>query len=214
VTDVDDARDKLKKLGASIGTLYVISHSNASGSLQFITGSGTITWRKAEELADALKGNVSIDSVDFRGCKMGEAPDTLERVRDRVGAQSTKGSSCWTFIRHVTPLTIGGVELTRPDQVKPEMQAELNKALQQQLSGMRTEDGTSVQRCILGLPAGRPATLKDFWKLYWEKKGHFVAEWASPEYNETWQKEGSICTKDMTASTRPCALVEKKAPAP
>jgi len=215
VISIDDARDKLMALNAPIGSLFVISHSTATGQLQFVGGNGGISWKPAEELAAELKGKVTIDDVDFRGCKIGDAPGTLETVRERVGAQSAKGSNCWTFIRHVTPLTVGGVELTRQDQVKPGMQADLDSALFAQLSGMKTEDGRSVQRCILGLPKGKPAELKDFWTLYWERKGHLVAEWASPDYDETWQRNASICTQDMTAATKPCALVEaRKAPTP
>jgi hypothetical protein len=167
------------------------------------------------DLAKALKGAATIDEVDFRGCKMGNATGAMESFRKTVGAQSTKGSNCWTFIQRVTPLTLDGVPVTSPSQIPKGAQGMFDKALLNQLAGMTSADGKPVQNCLVGLDKGEKAnakTLAKIWKLYWANNGNLVASWGSPEYNKDWQ-EGSICSKDMTADTKPCAVVETKAPA-
>lgn len=215
VTDVKDAAAQLKALGAPIGTLYVVSHSSHSGEVQFVGASGTVSWVPIRDLAAALKGQVRIDTVDFRGCNVGNAGAELASFRGAVGAQSAKGSTCYAYIQHVTPLTLDGAEITRPDQIPKGRQEAFNRALMRQLQGMRSEDGKPVADCLLGLKPGERATRKNLdkvWRQYWANAGHLIASWGSPDYNATWQ-EGSICTNHMTASTKPCAVVEKTAPA-
>jgi hypothetical protein len=216
VTSADDAAAQLKALGKPVGTLFVVSHSSAAGEVEFVSGIGTISWVPLRDLAKALKGATTIDTIDFRGCKVGDAPAAMEGLRSTLGAQSTKGSTCWTFISRVTPLVYDGAEITSPSQIPPKMQQAFNNALLRQINGLITEDRQPVRNCLVGLAPGEkagPKTLATVWKLYWANGGHLVASWGSPEYNKNWQK-GSICSKDMTASTTPCALVEKKAPAP
>ena len=214
VTDAADAAAKLKALGVPIGQLFVVSHSSAAGQVEFISSIGTISWVPINDLAKALKGAATIDEVDFRGCKMGNAPSAMESFRQTVGAQSTRGSNCWTFIQRATPLTLDGVAVTSPSQIPKGAQAAFDKALLNQLAGMVAENNQSVQNCLLGLAKGEKAnakTLAKIWKLYWANNGNLVASWGSPDFNKNWQ-EGSICTKDMTANTTPCAIVETKAP--
>ena len=216
VTDVADAAAKLKALNAPIGKLFVVSHSNAAGQVQFNSSIGTISWVPIQDLAKALKGAAAIDEVDFRGCKVGDAPAAMESFRQTVGAQSTKGSNCWTFIQRATPLTIDGVDVTSPSQIPKGQEKAFDQALLQQLANMKAANGTGVQHCLVGLAAGEranAANLAKVWKLYWANKGNLIASWGSPDYNEDWQKD-SICSKDMTASTKPCATVETRAPAP
>lgn len=214
VTSVEDAARQLAALGAPVGRLYIVSHSNAAGQVQFSSSIGTISWVPIRDLARELKGKVSIDALDFRGCKVGDAPAELEAARSITGAQSAQGSSCWTFISRVTPLTYDGAEITRPDQIPKGMEKSFNQALLQQIGGLKTDDGHVVKDCLVGLAAGEranAANLKKIWSLYWANQGNLIASWGSPDYNHDWQK-GSICSKDMTASTSPCAVVEKKAP--
>jgi len=215
VFDVQDARDKLKALGVPIGTLYVISHSTSAGEVQFESSIGTISWVPITDLGKALKGATTIDTVDFRGCKLGAAGGKMESFRQQIGAQSTKGTNCWSFVASVTPLTEDGVEVTSPSQIPKGRQAAFDKALLKQIQGLQAADGAPVQNCLIGLALGEKANAKNLskiWKLYWTNQGWLVASWASPDFNENWQK-GSICTKDMTTSTSPCAIVETKAPA-
>jgi hypothetical protein len=216
VTDVADAVAKLKALNAPVGKLFVVSHSNAAGQVEFVSSIGTIHWVPIGDLAKALKGAVSIDDVDFRGCKVGDAPAAMESFRQTVGAQSTRGSNCWTFIQRATPLTLDGVDVTSPSQIPKERQAAFDKALLQQLKNMTADNGVGVANCLVGLAPGEKAntkTLAKIWKLYWANHGNLIASWGSPDYNRDWQAD-SICTKDMTTTTKPCAIVETKAPAP
>lgn len=215
VTDVADAAAKLKALGVPIGRLYVVSHSNAAGKVEFNSSIGTINWVPIGDLSKALKGAVSIDDVDFRGCKTGSAPAAMESFRRELGAQSTRGSNCWTFIQHATPLTIDGVDVTQPSQIPKGRQQAFDKALLDQLANMKADNGLPVQNCLVGLGKGEKAnaaTLAKVWQLYWANGGNLIASWGSPDYNKDWQ-EGSICSKDMTADTKPCATVETRAPA-
>ena len=215
VTDVDDAAAKLKALGAPIGTLYIVSHSNREGNVQFISRIGTISWVPISDLGNALKGAATIDTVDFRGCKMGEAVGAMESFRKTVGAQSTKGTNCWSFTKQAQPLEFQGAKVTSPSQIPKKMQGTFNRALLKQIALMVTENKKPVKNCLVGLAAGEKAgrkTLPKIWQLYWANHGNLVASWASPDYNKKWQK-GSICTKDMTTNTRPCGFVVTKAPA-
>jgi Domain of unknown function (DUF4157) len=214
VYDAEDAAKKLKALGAQIGRLYVISHSTKQGKVQFVSKAGTISWVTLTDFGRELKGAASIDAVDFRGCKVGEAGGELESFREKVGAQSTRGTTCSTFAQRVTPLTLNGVDVTTPSQIPKGRQNDFDKALLDQINGLKSADGKPVKNCLIGLAPGETADAKNLskiWKLYWANQGRLVAEWASPELDENWQ-QGSICTKDMTTSTKPCAIVEKKAP--
>jgi hypothetical protein len=202
-------------LGAPIGRLYVVSHSNAAGQVEFNSSIGTIHWVPIADLAKTLKGAVSIDDVDFRGCKVGDAPAAMESFRQTIGAQSTRGSNCWTFIQRATPLTLNGADVTSPSQIPKARQADFDRALLQQLANMKADNGIGVQNCLVGLAPGERAdrsTLAKVWQLYWANKGNLIASWGSPGYNHDWQAD-SICSKDMTATTKPCAVVETRAPA-
>ncbi|VWX57033.1 conserved hypothetical protein [Burkholderiales bacterium 8X] len=216
VTSTADAAAQLKALGVPIGKLFVVSHSSAAGKVRFSSSIGTLSWVSLPELAKDLKGAASIDDVDFRGCKLGDASGAMESFRKTMGAQSTSGSNCWTFIQRATPLDINGVDVTSPSQIPETRQGAFNAALLRQLGNMRSADGKPVQNCLVGLAPGERAdarSLPKIWKLYWENGGNLIASWASPEYNEKWQR-GSICSKDMTASTTPCAIVKVEAPKP
>ena len=205
VTDVKDAAAKLKALRAPIGTLYIVSHSNRQGNVQFISRIGTISWVPISDLGNALKRAATIDTVDFRGCKMGAAAGAMESFRKTVGAQITKGTNCWSFTKQAPPLTFRGAEVTSPSQIPKKMQGAFDRALLKQIALMVTENNKPVKNCLVGLAAGKKAgrkTLPKIWQLYW----------ASPNYNKKWQK-GSICTKDMTTNTKPCGFVVTKAPA-
>ena len=218
VTSGADAKKKLEALGKPIGRVYVVSHSTRSGEVQVITASGLITWVKLVDLSADLKGlppERVPNEVDFRGCKLGEAPDQVEKFRQNVGAKTAKAMNCWSMVKTVTPLTIGGVDLTSPSQIPKGQEAAVYAALKTQINGLQSDDGKSVKNCIAGLKAGETAdgSFEKIKKLYWEHKGNLAAVWASPEYNHNWQ-EGSRCVKDLTDKTTPCKVVTASEPAP
>jgi hypothetical protein len=198
-----------------IGTLYVVSHASSEGNVQFSDASGGVSMVKVADLGKALNGAATIDNVDFRGCNLGQAPGALDSFRGSVSAQSAKGTNCWTFTQPMTPLMSGGVNITKPDQIPADQKAAFDAALIQQLAAMKAENKLPVANCIVGLKKGESAgaqNLAKIWQLYWANNGNLVANWASPEYNQKWQT-GSLCMKDLTATTKPCSLVESKAPA-
>ena len=217
-TSAENAKEQLVALGAPIGKIDVISHSNRAAEIEIFDTDGTATWVPMSTLSSQLKGAFPAgdepETVDFRGCKTGEAGDELEAFRAEVGAKEVSGHNCWTFTEDATPITIDGVEITDPSQIPKNMQAAFDKGILDQIAGMTSDDGQPVGQCLLGLARGEnPSSknLKKLKKLYFANQGRFVATWASPDFNKTWQK-GSMCTKDLTTSTEPCKIVKKKAP--
>ena len=216
VYSTSDMKSELTKVGGPIGTLFVVSHSSSSGELKFESKIGTITWVNLNEIARDLKGVLPADKapqvVDFRGCKLGEASEELGRFREAVGAKSVKAINCWSFDNVVGPVSIDNVAITSESQLTPENTATFEKGLAMLVNTLKSEDGTSVKNCILGLARGETAA-KNMAKIrsqYFRAGGTITAEWASPEYNKTWQA-GSTCYKDLTESTSPCKLTTKTA---
>jgi hypothetical protein len=217
-TSVEDAKDKLTALGTPISTLDVISHSSSAGDIEIFDAEGNASWVPISDLSSQLKGAFpegnQPETVDFSGCKLGEAGAELEAFRDEVGAKEARGNNCWSFTQNATPITIDGNEITEASQVPKNMKAAFDQGILDQIAGMTSSDGQPVGHCIIGLARGEKpsaANLKKLKKLYFANKGRFVATWASPEFNETWQ-EGSMCAKDLTATTEPCKTVKVKAP--
>jgi hypothetical protein len=218
-TNSEDAKNKLKALGKPIGTLYVVSHSNRLGEVQVISASGTISWSKLSDFSKDLKGALPADKapllVDFRGCKLGDAPAQMETFRQNIGAHKARATNCWSFVATVTPLTIDGAELTSESQIPAGMEKQVNEALMQQINGLKSADGKSVKNCLTGLGPGESAdkNFKKIRSLYFKNAGNLSAGWVSPEFNENWQ-EGSMCVKNMTETTSPCKIVIKEQTTP
>jgi hypothetical protein len=216
-TSSADAKAKLLALGKPIGKLFVVSHSNRLGEVQIISGIGTISWVKLSDFSKDLKGlpsDKAPQEVDFRGCKLGEAPSEMETFRQNVGAQSARATNCWSMGATSEPLTMpDGTPIKQESQIK-DMEKQFNRVLRQKINGLKAENGTSVKDCIVGLAVGETAdrNFEKIKKLYFRNEGNLLAGWASPEFNHTWQK-GSICVKDMTATTSPCKIVTQTAPA-
>ena len=220
VTSGTDAAAKLKALNRPIGTIFVVSHSTRAGEVQVISGIGTISWVKLSDFSKDLKGTLPPDKtpkeVDFRGCKLGEAPGQMETFRQNVGAQSARATNCWSIITTASPLVApDGSEITKPSDVPKGQEANFDRALRNQVNNLKSSDGVAVKNCLIGLAKGETAD-KQFAKikqLYFKNGGNLAAGWASPVFDNTWQKD-SICVKDMTASTSPCKVVTVAAPAP
>ena len=210
-----DAKRQILALNKPIGTIFVVSHSNRSGEAQVISKIGTISWVKLSYFSKDLKGlpsNIAPQNIDFRGCKLGEAPGEMETFRKNVGAQSARATNCWSMVKTSGALTLpDGTPITQKSQIKGK-EKKFDAALRKQISGLKTANGRSVKNCIIGLVAGETADFNKIKNLYFRNKGNLAAGWASPEYNENWQK-GSICVKDLTATTSPCKIVTQTAPA-
>lgn len=218
VTSVKDAKEKLQALGVPIGTLYVISHANRDGEVEIFSEIGTISWVSISDFGSGLKGALPSElapvTVDFRGCKIGEAGSEMESFRKDIGATEAVATNCWTFTQEATPIIIDGAEVTEESQIPENMKNAFNKNLLDQVAGMTSEDGTRVGNCLIGLARGQKASKKNLPRikeLYFGNQGRLVASWASPDFNKTWQK-GSRCSKDVTTTSKPCGLVKKVAP--
>jgi len=208
----EDAAKKLK--GMSIRTLYVVSHGSSGGTVQFSDKIGSVSSVKLVDLGQALAGAATVETADFRGCNLGQAPAGLDSFRGAVGAASANATNCYTSQAVSTPLMDKGDEINIESQIPADRKAEFDTALLQQLAAMKSIDGKPVQDCLIGLSKGEKVsrqTLPKIWKKYWEMKGRLVANWANPVETNTW-KPGSICMKDLTPNTKPCALIEAKKP--
>jgi hypothetical protein len=218
VTSGEDAKNKLLALGKPLGRIYVVSHSTRAGEVQVISGIGTISWVKLSDLSKDIKGipaDKAPTDIDFRGCKLGEAPQQMETFRKNIGATKARGMTCWSIVATVTPLVLpDGTPLTDPSQIPQGKEGDVDKALVKQINGLKSDDGHPVKDCIEGLAAGETAdrNLGKIKQLYFQHKGNLSATWASPEYNHNWQ-QGSMCVKDLTATTSPCKIVTTSAPA-
>lgn len=212
-----DAKAKLEALGKPIGTIFVVSHSNSSGEVQVISGIGTISHVKLSELSKDMKG-MSGDklpqAIDFRGCKLGEAPQEMETFRQNIGARTARATNCWSMVKTSEALPMpDGTPITQESQIAGH-EKEFDAALRLQINRLKSADRRPVKNCITGLAAGETANnnFKKIRNLYFQNQGNLSAGWASPEFNDNWQ-QGSICAKDMTATTAPCKIVTQSAPA-
>jgi len=215
IYSVKDAKEKLQALGSPIGTLYVISHGNSVGEVEIFDEEGFVNWIAISDFGSALKGALPPENapltVDFTGCKVGTAGEELESFREAIGAEEAKANNCSTFTAEGSPVIVDGTTITEESQLPEDRVAAFDNGLLDQVRSMTSEDGHRVGDCILGLARKQKATrknLKRIKELYFANQGRLVASWASPEFNRNWQK-GSICTKDMTTTTKPCSVVKK-----
>lgn len=218
-TNSEDAKKQLLALGKPIRTLFVVSHSNRLGEVEVKSGIGTISWVKLSDFSKDLKGALPADKapelVDFRGCKLGEAPGQMETFRQNISAQKARGTNCWSIVATVTPLTApDGSAITTESQIPQGMEKQFNDALKTQVNGLKSNDGKSVKNCINGLAAGETAdkNFKKIRELYFKGGGNLSAGWVSPEFNYDWQAD-SKCAKDITETTAPCKIVIRQAQA-
>lgn len=213
-----DAKAKLLALGKPIGTIFVVSHSNRSGEVMVISGIGTISHVKLSDLSKDLKGlpgDKLPQAIDFRGCQLGEAPQEMEAFRQNIGAQTARATNCWSMVKTSEALRMpDGTPITQESQIAGHEKV-FDVALLAQVNGLKAANNTSVKNCITGLAAGELAdnSFKKIRGLYFQNQGNMTAGWASPEFNYSWQ-QGSMCAKDMTATTSPCKIVTQTAPAP
>jgi hypothetical protein len=213
-----DAKAKLIALGKPIGKIFVVSHSNAIGEVHLVSPPFD-DWVSLSDFSKALKGlpvDIAPLEIDFRGCKMGEAPQEMEAFRQNIGAQSARGIDCWNMERTSQPLMMPDevTPITQESQIKG-IEKAFNKALRKKINSLKSANKKSVKNCIVGLAAGETAkgNFEKIKRLYFENKGHLLASWASQEFDHIWREGLSICVKDLTATTKPCKIVTQTAPA-
>ena len=207
---------KVDGIGQPIGTLFVISHADSSGVLRITGPSGIQIDLTMNDLAAALKKCKRIPQVvDFRGCTVGAAGAEVDKFLDASGVAKAVSTDCAKRSARSTPITVAGIEAEAPSQGPTTTQgkADFDNALLQRVKDLVADNGKRVSHCLIGFPSRMPTRndLPALRKLYWANKGRLVASWASPVNNGDWQ-EGSRCMKDLTATTSPCARIEKAAP--
>jgi hypothetical protein len=205
----------LLALGKPLGRVYIVAHGNDQGEIEIDSPGGKIRV-KLTECSKDLKGmppNIAPTDLDFRACKLGEAPQELEAARKNVGAKRAHAGNCWSLVRALPPAMYGGAPLTSESQIKEKDRASVDADLKASLNLFKTDDGHSLKNCLSGLGAGETAdgNFAKIRKQYFTHHGNLSAVWASPNYDFTWQK-GSICVKDMTATTSPCKIVTASEP--
>ena len=211
-----DAKKKLLALGKPLGRVYFVAHGNEEGEITIDSPGGKLRVKLSDcskELS-GLPANIAPTDLDFRACKLGEAPKELEAARKGAGAKRAHAGNCWSLVKALPPLKVGGVDITSESQLTDENRGQFDLALKQYLNQLKTDDGRAVKNCLSGLGAGETAD-NNFPKVrrrYFQHKGNLSAVWASPDYNFNWQN-GSICVKDMTSTTSPCKIVTAAEPA-
>lgn len=218
VVSLRDITIQLRSIRKSIGTIYVISHSNRTGQLRIMSKIGTISWIKIGELSDAihaaLPGAKAPKQVDFRGCNLGEATDNLSTFRSKVGAGAVQAYNCFAFSKSTEAVYLGTMPITTEKQLSDvKLKKHFQLGLRNLVSMLRANNKIPVSDCIEGLKPGERAAqnLPKIRKIYFASGGTLVAQWVSPRNNENWQT-GSTCVKDLTPTTNPCKLVIDQVP--
>jgi hypothetical protein len=212
-TSVPEMVERLKALKFPIKTLFFIGHSTADGDIVFETPD-TAHFVPAANIAQAVKGVIQVESVDFRGCAVAVSPVELEKLRKAFKAKRGLGSTCELVKQVAGPIkTPGGAEITDPKTF------DLSKA------GNRTlfDKGFRMLHDAFG-DERRKCILNDSEEGYFEAKGKLIAVWANPESiagNNAFDKNKSICYGDLKTETidpsknpvideNKCKLVELK----
>lgn len=214
-TSVDDLAKQLKAIKIPIGTLYFVAHMTEDGDLMF-TSPGTMTYVPAATIASKIKDSAQVESIDFRGCSIAQAPAEMDKIRGALKATKAIGATCTLVTQSSQPIKTGGKEITRPEQLQdPKVKAVFHAALKK----VRELFLDDKKKCIIN----------DSVDGYFQTGGKLIAAWVNPETmadSEGWDDKKSICYKDLKVEkvdpTKPlpvigpddCKLVEvrKKQP--
>lgn len=182
----DDLAKQLKALKRNVGTLYFVAHMDADGDLLFTSRQGTTTietYVKAETVASAVHGAVSVERLDFRGCNAAQAPAELNKIRVAVNASKAISSNCSLVNQIAGPVKVSGREITRQDQLKD---AKVKTAFEQGFKDLHALFVDKKKTCILN----------DSVDGYFALGGKLIAYWANPGSmadDTGWDDTKSIC---------------------
>jgi Domain of unknown function (DUF4157) len=183
-TSVDDLAMQLKAIKGPIGTLYFVAHMLEDGSIMFETP-GKMDFVLAETIATKIKGSVQVESLDFRGCNVAQAPAEMDKIRLAVTATKVTGGTCTLVTQTADPIktTVGGKEITRPEQLKdPKVKADFVAGRKK----VRDLFLDNKKKCIIN----------DTVDGYFQTGGKLIAVWANPESmadSTGWDDTKSIC---------------------
>jgi hypothetical protein len=185
-TSVDDLARQLKAIKGPIGTLYFVVHMLDDGALMFETPgtTGIMDFVLAETIATKIKGSVQVESLDFRGCQFAQAPAEMDKIRLALTATKITGGTCSLVTQTANPIkTVGGKEITKPEQLKDQ------KVKADFVAGRK-----KVRE--LFLDNKKKCIINDSVDGYFQTGGKLIAVWANPGSmaDETgWDDTKSIC---------------------
>ena len=206
VTSVADAAKQLAQLDRPIGTLYFVTHSTTTGELKFGKDEG---FTKAADIAAKLKGSVSADNapqtVDFRGCSVGNSPRAMDDIRTALGANSVVAGNCFAVIDRTTPIKMG---------IKGQETAVTHEVEVPKTSRKRFEElywGT-FDKFVAKFDGKKGCVVTRSEKDFFAAGGRFVALWFNSSFSAEWIKGKSVCYIDATTKTvdpaKPAAAIE------
>ncbi len=195
VNSVGDAAKALAKIDVPIGTLYFVTHSTSDGALKFGKDEG---FTKATDIAAKLKGSVPTDkapqTVDFRGCSVGNSPKAMEDIRTALGAQSVVAGNCYAVIALTTPIKMGEkgheTDITDAAEISKKSRPIFQKLYQ----------GT-FEKFVAGFESRKSCIVTKSEKDFFAAGGRFVALWFNSTFSGDWIKGKSVCYADAVHQT-------------
>ena len=185
-TSVDDLAKQLKAIKVPVRTLYFVAHMNEDGDLLF-TSPGKLTFVPAEAIASKIKDSAQVESIDFRGCQIAQAPAEMDKIRVALKASKVTGSTC-TFVKQTAdPITIGGKAITRPEDLSDK---KVKTAFDAGFKKLHELFVDARKKCIIN----------DSTDGYFQTGGRLMAVWVNPGSmadDAGWDDKKSICYKDL-----------------
>jgi hypothetical protein len=185
-TTVEDLTKQLKAIQGPIGTLYFVAHMTPDGDILF-TSPGKDHFVQAEEIASKIKDTVQVESVDFRGCEVAQAPAEMDKIRTALKATTIVGSTCSVVTQVSPPIKAFGKEITKREQLKD---AKVKGQFDIGMKETRKLFTEGKDKCIIN----------DSEDGYFQTGGKLIAVWANPGSmadRTAWDKSKSICHKDL-----------------
>jgi hypothetical protein len=184
-TSPNEMVTKLKALKQPVKTLFFLGHSNADGDIVF-ESPGKQDVVPAAKIAEAVKGVITAEAIDFQGCAVAVSPEEMDKVRTAVKATKARGSTCELVRQVAGPIVAPGKKaITDPksfDLSKPENR----KLFDAGMKKLHEAFGDDRKKCIVNDSEGG----------YFQAGGRLVAIWANPESiagNEAFDKGKSVC---------------------
>jgi len=185
-TSVEDLSKQLKAIKAPIATLFFVAHMTEDGDLLF-TSPGKMTYVPAEEIAAKIKDSVQVESIDFRGCNVAQAPAAMDKIRVALKATKVTGSTCSLVEQVAPPIKVDGKEITRPEQLTDKK--------------VKTAFDIGFKKVHeLFVDAKKKCIINDSVDGYFQTDGRLIAYWANPGSmadDTGWDDMKSICYKDL-----------------
>jgi len=184
-TSVEDLAKQLKAIKGPIGTLYFVAHMTEDGDLLF-TAPDVETFVQAETIASKIKDSAQVESLDFRGCNVAQAPGEMDKIRTALNATKVTGSTCTLVKQIADPIKIGGKAITQPKDLTSKNRAAFD-------AGFKKVHELFVD-------AKKKCIINDSVDGYFQTGGRLIAYWANPGSmadDTGWDDMKSICYNNL-----------------